>query len=450
MVKIFFKGEQEYSNIESVHQGKNFTIDSIDPSAKKGERETKTVEELMKEYIVLSSAERRTPEQNAKMTTLVKIFEGIHKVDVHEPGPLYLHFRRKPTIIATLQKTWNGLNLDEKKLNEAQNKLMELIGQKKLSSPLQALFQTKAATALVELHEKLKKSSEYHLNANPKLRPASTNPFLEDRYGAENRAQPGSLAPVLDKDQKQIYFNANLVNYSKIPGVKAQASIATQAPMKETLDPFFDMLVQNNSRTFACLANDIEGGKTQKAFAYWKWNGTEKEVATLSDGTKMYIVGEKNLPNGIGKEYTFERRGKDGKKIEPEQDQQYTMLHFETWPDGGVPKEVSSLINFVKQLDELSTKNGGPVAIHCSAGLGRTGVCSSLLAAYRDRDSLSEIANLNGTDRVDAIDKYVQKLILRGRIDRNDEFVETKPQIAFLYEAVNQIIQETHQHIVGG
>ena len=273
---------------------------------------------------------------------------------------------------------------------------------------------------------------------------------MEDRYGAENRAQPGSLAPVLDKDQKQIYFNANLVNYSKIPGVKAQASIATQAPMKETLDPFFDMLVQNNSRTFACLANDIEGGKTQKAFAYWKWNGTEKEVATLSDGTKMYIVGEKNLPNGIGKEYTFERRGKDGKKIEPEQDQQYTMLHFETWPDGGVPKEVSSLINFVKQLDELSTKNGGPVAIHCSAGLGRTGVCSSLLAAYRDRDSLSEIANLNGTDRVDAIDKYVQKLILRGRIDRNEEFVETKPQIAFLYEAVNQIIQETHQHIVGG
>lgn len=47
-------------------------------------------------------------------------------------------------------------------------------------------------------------------------------------------------------------------------------------------------------------------------------------------------------------------------------------LHYTAWPDHGVPFYTHSIVMYLKKL--LATPPGdGPVVVHCSNGVGRTG-----------------------------------------------------------------------------
>lgn len=50
-----------------------------------------------------------------------------------------------------------------------------------------------------------------------------------------------------------------------------------------------------------------------------------------------------------------------------------TQLHFTCWPDFGVPEEASSMLKFVRHVRRHVTPAQGPMVVHCSAGVGRTG-----------------------------------------------------------------------------
>ena len=50
-----------------------------------------------------------------------------------------------------------------------------------------------------------------------------------------------------------------------------------------------------------------------------------------------------------------------------------TQFHFTSWPDFGVPEDASSMIKFVRQVRGHVTPTQGPMVVHCSAGVGRTG-----------------------------------------------------------------------------
>ena len=50
-------------------------------------------------------------------------------------------------------------------------------------------------------------------------------------------------------------------------------------------------------------------------------------------------------------------------------------FHYTTWPDFGVPESPASFLNFLFKVREtgcLSAEHG-PVVVHCSAGIGRSG-----------------------------------------------------------------------------
>lgn len=51
------------------------------------------------------------------------------------------------------------------------------------------------------------------------------------------------------------------------------------------------------------------------------------------------------------------------------------MKHFffKSWPDYGVPPTTEPLINFCNMLRKERESLDGPVVVHCSAGVGRTG-----------------------------------------------------------------------------
>lgn len=51
--------------------------------------------------------------------------------------------------------------------------------------------------------------------------------------------------------------------------------------------------------------------------------------------------------------------------------------HFKAWPDHGVPHDPGAVLGFLQDInlrqEELKKNDPGPVIVHCSAGIGRTG-----------------------------------------------------------------------------
>lgn len=47
----------------------------------------------------------------------------------------------------------------------------------------------------------------------------------------------------------------------------------------------------------------------------------------------------------------------------------------QAWPDHGVPADPGCVLNFLHDVNtrQSSAANAGPVIVHCSAGIGRTG-----------------------------------------------------------------------------
>lgn len=71
-------------------------------------------------------------------------------------------------------------------------------------------------------------------------------------------------------------------------------------------------------------------------------------------------------------------------------------FHYTTWPDFGVPESPASFLNFLFKVRESGCLNSdqGPVVVHCSAGIGRSGTfclvdtCLLLMSRRKDPSSV--------------------------------------------------------------
>lgn len=56
------------------------------------------------------------------------------------------------------------------------------------------------------------------------------------------------------------------------------------------------------------------------------------------------------------------------------------QFHFVDWPEQGVPKTGEGFVDFIGQVHKTKEQFGqeGPITVHCSAGVGRTGVFIAL------------------------------------------------------------------------
>lgn len=61
--------------------------------------------------------------------------------------------------------------------------------------------------------------------------------------------------------------------------------------------------------------------------------------------------------------------------LQTQETREILHFHYTTWPDFGVPESPASFLNFlfkVRESGSLSPAHG-PVVVHCSAGIGRSG-----------------------------------------------------------------------------
>ncbi|XP_077389513.1 protein tyrosine phosphatase receptor type Fa isoform X4 [Festucalex cinctus] len=161
---------------------------------------------------------------------------------------------------------------------------------------------------------------------------------------------------------------SDYINASFIDGYRLQrAYIASQGPLAETTEDFWRMLWEHNSTIVVMLTKLREMGR-EKCHQYWPAERSARYQYFVVDPMAEY-----NMPQYILREFKV-TDARDG------QSRTIRQFQFSDWPEQGVPKNGEGFIDFIGQVHKTKEQFGqdGPITVHCSAGVGRSGVFITL------------------------------------------------------------------------
>lgn len=170
------------------------------------------------------------------------------------------------------------------------------------------------------------------------------------------------LQPLQSSDLKtNNYINASHIKYQV--GRTQFAFIATQAPLANTTADFWVMIWQNNVKFISMLTKEFENGQN-KCCHYWP-----NHKLIVCNQLEITLVESKQLEDFDLKLFHIVDRISFEQRI---------VCHstFQNWPLEPRTGDTTSIMKFVSLMDYFSA--GAPVAVHCSAGIGRTGVLIAL------------------------------------------------------------------------
>uniref|UniRef100_A0A3Q4HSI9 Receptor-type tyrosine-protein phosphatase alpha n=1 Tax=Neolamprologus brichardi TaxID=32507 RepID=A0A3Q4HSI9_NEOBR len=136
--------------------------------------------------------------------------------------------------------------------------------------------------------------------------------------------------------------------------------IAAQGPKEETVNDFWRMIWEQNTVTIVMVTN-LKERKECKCAQYWPDQGcwTYGNIrVSVEDTMVLFII-----------RITFHVGDVSGKKPQ----RLITQFHFTSWPDFGVPFTPIGMLKFLKKVKACNPQYAGPIVVHCSAGVGRTG-----------------------------------------------------------------------------
>ncbi|KAJ7329211.1 hypothetical protein JRQ81_015385 [Phrynocephalus forsythii] len=177
----------------------------------------------------------------------------------------------------------------------------------------------------------------------------------------------------MNEEEGSDYINANY-----IPGYNSpQEYIATQGPLPETRNDFWKMVLQQKSQIIVMLTQCNEKRRV-KCDHYWPFT---EEPVTYGDIT-VEMLSEEEQSDWVLRNLRINYA-----------DEVQDVIHFNytAWPDHGVPptNAAESILQFVQMVRQKAMRSKGPMIIHCSAGVGRTGTfiaLDRLLQHIRDHE----------------------------------------------------------------
>ncbi|XP_049626741.1 receptor-type tyrosine-protein phosphatase C [Suncus etruscus] len=190
----------------------------------------------------------------------------------------------------------------------------------------------------------------------------------------------------INGDAGSTYINASYIDGFKEP----RKYIAAQGPRDETVDDFWRMIWEQKA-TIIVMVTRCEEGNRNKCAEYWP--SMEEETRTFGD-IIVKIHEHKRCPD-----YIIQKLNITNKK-EKTNGREVTHIQFTSWPDHGVPDDPHLLLKLRRRVNAFSNFFSGPIVVHCSAGVGRTGT-------YIGIDAMLE--GLEAENKVDVYG-YVVKL----------------------------------------
>ncbi|XP_048353114.1 tyrosine-protein phosphatase non-receptor type 1 isoform X2 [Sphaerodactylus townsendi] len=179
------------------------------------------------------------------------------------------------------------------------------------------------------------------------------------------------------------YINASLIKMKEAH----RSYILTQGPLPNTCGHFWEMVWEQKSRGVVMLNRVMEKG-LMKCAQYWPQK-EEKEMLFEDTNLKLTLISE-----DIKSYYTV--RQLQLENLTTHETREILHFHYTTWPDFGVPESPASFLNFLFKVRESGSLSPeyGPIVVHCSAGIGRSGTfclvdtCLVLMDERKDPSSV--------------------------------------------------------------
>uniref|UniRef100_A0A2I3HWH5 Receptor-type tyrosine-protein phosphatase F n=1 Tax=Nomascus leucogenys TaxID=61853 RepID=A0A2I3HWH5_NOMLE len=200
------------------------------------------------------------------------------------------------------------------------------------------------------------------------------------------------------------YINANYIDGYR----KQNAYIATQGPLPETMGDFWRMVWEQRTATVVMMTR-LEEKSRVKCDQYWPARGTETYgliQVTLLDTVELatYTV----------RTFALHKSGSSEKR-------ELRQFQFMAWPDHGVPEYPTPILAFLRRVKACNPLDAGPMVVHCSAGVGRTG-CFIVIDAMLERMKHEK-----------TVDIYGHVTCMRSQ---RNYMVQTEDQYVFIHEAL--------------
>ncbi|XP_017688427.1 PREDICTED: receptor-type tyrosine-protein phosphatase C isoform X2 [Lepidothrix coronata] len=231
------------------------------------------------------------------------------------------------------------------------------------------------------------------------------------------------------------YINASYIDGFKEP----RKYIAAQGPKDETTDDFWRMIWEQKA-TIIVMVTRCEEGKRNKCAQYWpsmeNGSATFGDIIVKINESKIcpdYVIQKLHITNG--------RERTAGRDV--------THIQFTSWPDHGVPEDPHLLLKLRRRVNALSNFFSGPIVVHCSAGVGRTGT-------YIGIDAMLE--GLDAEGRVDVYGYVVklrrqrclmvqvesQYILIHQALVEYNQYGETEVSLSELHSYLNNLKRKDH------
>lgn len=211
-----------------------------------------------------------------------------------------------------------------------------------------------------------------------------------------------------EKQSQSDYINANFVHYNQ------KLYICAQGPLENTIDHFWLMIYQQNVNVCVMLCNMIEDNKI-KCNQYW--SDILNEYYTINDTFNVILTAKRNYNDFIMRTFLLEYNN-----------EKRQIFHFQylLWNDYLANEQACWFIRFIRRVNEYYGGGQGPLLVHCSDGVGRTGTFVAI-------DSLIPVINSN---------QFVNiwHCVAHLRHERNF-LVHSLKQYIFIYRAVMEYAQ---------
>ncbi|XP_058616491.1 tyrosine-protein phosphatase non-receptor type 4b isoform X1 [Onychostoma macrolepis] len=211
------------------------------------------------------------------------------------------------------------------------------------------------------------------------------------------------------------YINANFINM-EIPGNgEVKRYIACQGPLPGTCSDFWQMVWEQSATLVVMLTTQVERGRV-KCHQYWP----NVSASGTYGGFQVTCVSEEGNSAYLLRDLTLAH-------LESKEERQICQMQYLAWPDHGVPDDSSDFLNFVSQVRSKRADTPEPVVVHCSAGIGRTGVLITMETA------MCLIENGQSVYPLD---------IVRTMRDQRAMMIQTPSQYRFVCDAILKVYDE--------
>lgn len=209
------------------------------------------------------------------------------------------------------------------------------------------------------------------------------------------------------------YINASLITAEANPSESVSRFIATQGPLPETFEDFWEMVLQNHCPAIIMLTRLVDHHRIQKCGDYFQAENGPRLFGNICTNTRRITTTDSSL---VLRHMEVNYEESEGPPL--------PVLHIQypEWPDHGVPDDTSAVRDIFRRLRNLPSSKG-PIVVHCSAGIGRTGT----YCAIHNTIQRILIGDMSALDLV--------KTIATFRSQRMG-MVQTLDQYFFCYEAI--------------